>query len=125
MLGVVHHFAAVVFQILHGFADQLQVLFFIDAERAMDVQIPALAENRHGRSFRFEQRPHVRILIHRVLGEARGAERRQPGVLQLYVFRALEELLVLRIGVRPAALNVIDTQLVQLLRDDQFVVDGE
>ncbi len=79
VLGVVHHFAAVVLQMLYGFPDQLQILFFVDAERPMDVQIPALAENGHGRGLRIQQRPHVRILFHRVLGEARGAERRQPG----------------------------------------------
>ena len=125
VLGVVHHFAAVVFQVLYGFPDQQQILLFVDAQRAMDVQIPALAENRDRRGFRFEQRAHVGVLIHRVLGEARGAERGQPGVLQLHILGALEELLVLGIGVGPPALNVIDTQLVQLLRDDQFVVDGE
>ncbi len=125
MLGVVDHFAAVVFQILHGLADQLQVLLFIDAERAVHVQIPALAEDANRRRLGFEQRAHVGVLIHRVLGEARGAERRQPRVLQLDILGALEEFLVLGIGVRPSALNIIDTQLIQLLRDDQFVVDGE
>ena len=29
MLGVVDHFAAVVFQILHGFRDQLEIFFFL------------------------------------------------------------------------------------------------
>ena len=91
----------------------------------MHVQIPALAENGDCRRLRFQQRAHVRILFHRVLGEARGAERGQPRVLQLDVLGALEKLLVLGIGVGPAALNIVDTQLVQLLRDDQFVVDGE
>ena len=125
MLGVVHHFAAVVLEILYGFADQQQILLFIDAERPMHVQIPALAENADGGRLGFQQRAHVGILIHRVLGEARGSEGGQPGVLQLHILGALEKLLVLGIGVRPAALNIIDTQLVQLLRDDQFVVDGE
>ena len=75
--------------------------------------------------FGFEQRAHVGILVHGVLGEARGAESGQPGVLELDFLGALEKLLVLGIGVGPAALNVIDTELVQLLRDDQLVVDGE
>ena len=91
----------------------------------MHVQIPALAENGHRRRLGFEQRAHVAVLIHRVLGETRGSERGEPGVLQLHVLGALEELLVLGIGVRPPALDIIDAQLVQLLRDDQFVVDGE
>ncbi len=47
------------------------------------------------------------------------------GVLELDLLGALEKLLVLRIGVGPSALNIVDTQLVQLLRDDEFVLDGE
>ena len=39
--------------------------------------------------------------------------------------RSLEEFLVFGIGIGPAALDVIDTQLVQLSGDDQFVVDGK
>ena len=36
-----------------------------------------------------------------------------------------EELLVLGIGAGPAALDVVDAQLVQLLRNDELVVHGE
>ena len=38
---------------------------------------------------------------------------------------AREEFLVLGIGAGPAALNVIDTQLVQFLGNDELVVHGE
>ena len=36
-----------------------------------------------------------------------------------------EELLVLGVGARPAALDVLDTEVVELLGDPQLVVDGE
>src|SRR5579864_699657 len=57
MLGVVHYFPAMVLQILNGFRDQLEVLLFVDAQRALDVQVPALAENRNRGSLRIQQGP--------------------------------------------------------------------
>ena len=119
MLGVVDHFLAVVLEKRHGFGDQLQVLFLGDAQRALHVQVPALAEDRDHRRARFHQRAHVAVLLHRVLGEARGAEGRQPGVLQLQLARRARRTLVLGIGARPAAFDVVDAQLVQLLRDER------
>ena len=103
-----------VFQILHRFRDQLEILFFGDAERPVNMQVPALSENRNGGRRGVQQCPNVGVLIDLVLGEARGSEGRQPGVFQFQLPRALEELLVLGIGIGPAAFDVIDTQLVQL-----------
>ena len=37
---------------------------------------------------------------------------------------ALEKLFVFGVGTGPAALNVINTKLIQLLGDEQFVIDG-
>ena len=45
------------------------------------------------------------------------------GVRERQVARAREELLVLRIRPRPSALDVVDAELVELLRDEQLVVD--
>src|SRR5450755_4569494 len=53
MFRVVDHFSAVVAQILYGFRNDFQVLVFADLEGPMYVQVPALAENGDGRSFRF------------------------------------------------------------------------
>ena len=59
-------------------------------------------------------------------GEARGAEGGQLGVLEVQLgLRAGEEFLVFRVGAGPAAFDVVDTQLVEFLRDEEFVVDGE
>ena len=90
-----------------------------------DVQVPALAEDGDHRRAGFHQRRDVAVLFHRVLGEAGGAERGQLGVLQLQLAGAREELLVLGIGAGPAAFDVVNTELIQLLGDDQFVVHGE
>ena len=45
--------------------------------------------------------------------------------VRLRLFRLLEELLVLRVGARPAALDEVDAELVQPLRDAQLVMHGE
>jgi len=49
----------------------------------------------------------------------------QAGVIQFQTRGPREEFFVFGIGVGPAALNVVDAKLVQLLRDDEFVVDGK
>jgi hypothetical protein len=73
--------------------------------------IPRLAEDRYHRRARLHQRAHVAVLLDGILGEPRGAEGRQPGVLELQLHHgAAEELLVLGIGPGPAALDVIDAQ---------------
>ena len=46
VLGVVDDFLAVLLQVSDGLGDDLQVLFFGDAERPLGVQVPALAEDR-------------------------------------------------------------------------------
>ena len=66
MLGVVDHFLAVLLQIAHGIGDELQIFFFGDPERAMDVQIPALAEDRDDRRAGFDQRVDAGVFLHRV-----------------------------------------------------------
>ena len=47
VLGVVDDFLAVVFQILHGVGNELQVLVFGYAEGAFHVEVPGLTEDRH------------------------------------------------------------------------------
>ena len=125
MLGVVDHFLAVVLEELHGFGDQLEILFLGDAQGALDVQVPGLAEHRDRRRARFHQRAHVAVFLHRVAGEPRGAEGRELGVLEVQLAGAGEELLVLGIGAGPAALDVVDAQIVQLLRNGDLVLHRE
>src|SRR5580693_1586710 len=91
----------------------------------MHMQIPAFAENRYDGRARFDQRVDACVLFHGVAREAGGSERDQAGVLQLHIARAKKELLVLRIRARPAALNIINAQLIQLVRNEDFVVGRE
>ena len=94
MLGVVDHFFAVRLEIRDRIGDELQIFFLGDAQRAVHMQIPALAENRDDRRAGFHQRLNARVRLDRVPGEARRAEGDQPRVLELQVLRAGEEFLV-------------------------------
>src|SRR5581483_1081149 len=89
------------------------------------VEIPAFAEDADGGRFGFEEGPDVGIVFDGVFGKARGAEGGKARMLELHVFCALEEIFVLGIGVGPAAFDVIDTELVELLGNNQLVVDGK
>ena len=65
------------------------------------------------------------VFFHRILREPGRAERRQLGMLQLQVFGAGEEFLVLRIRAGPAAFDVVDSELVELFGDQKLVLDRE
>ena len=88
VLGVVDHFLAVrpsgsstVSEISLRFSSRVM------PSARLHVQVPRLAENRDHRRAGLHQRAHVAVLLHRVLGETRGAEGGQPGVLQVQVAR--------------------------------------
>ena len=125
MLGVVDDLLAVVLDIADGFGDEDEVLVVGDAEGAFDVEVPGLAEDGDDGGAGFDEGADVAVLMDGVLGEARAAECREPGVVQGEFGGALEELLVFGVAAGPAALNVIDTQLIELLGNDELVVHGE
>ena len=83
------------------------------------VQVPALAEDGDdGRAGR-DQRLHAAIVFDGVAGEARGAERGEFGVFEMqFSLGAREEVLILGVRSGPAAFNVVDAQLVELLGDE-------
>ena len=67
-----------------------------------------------------------RVVRRAYAGPPGRAERREPGVAQVeLVARAGEELGVLGVGARPAALDEADAELVELPGDGQLVGDGE
>ena len=125
VLGVVDHLAPVAPEECHRLADEGQVLVEADTEGPEHVQLPRLAEHRDSGGLRLDQRQHARVLVHRELGHARGAEGHEPGVFQAKGLRAGEEFLVFRVRPRPAPFDVVDAELIELLRDDQLVVNGE
>ncbi|MEZ5361819.1 MAG: hypothetical protein R2748_05595 [Bryobacterales bacterium] len=103
MLSVVNHLTAVLFEIPHRVANHFQVLLFGHTQRALGVQVPALAKNGDDRRLGLEQEPDVVVLLDWILGMARRAESRKLGMLELQRLRRLEEIAVARIGAGPAA----------------------
>src|SRR4029077_10946573 len=65
------------------------------------------------------------VLLHGVFGEPRGAEGGELGMLQIELAGPAEKLLVLGIRSRPAAFDVVDAQLIQLLGNDELVIHRE
>jgi hypothetical protein len=125
VLGVEDDFPAVLFQIGYGLRNQLDVFLFADTEGALGVKIPGFSEDGDNRSARLDQGADVRIAIDSVPCEPRGSERGETRVFEAEFGRASEELLVARVGAGPAALNVVDPKLVELLRDGDLVVHRE
>ena len=113
MLGVVDHFLAVLLQVAHGIGDHRQVFLRRRLEHLLDVQQPALAEDRRHRRARLQDRRQARVLRRRHARAPRAAERRQLGVLQRHRAHRLEELHVLRVRRREAAFEIVDPEFVQ------------
>src|SRR5260370_33583557 len=89
------------------------------------MKIPRLSENRDYWSSTRQQLRHVRVLFDRILGKASCTERSQLRVLELEALSPREKLFILGVRSRPAALNVVDTEVIELLRNHQFVVHRE
>ena len=125
VLGVEDDFPALLFDVPDGLGDHGQVLLFGHAKGALGVQTPALAKDRDDGGFSFQERVDVGVRMHSVARVARRAEGGQAGVLELQVAGAREEVLVAGVRTRPAALDVVDPELVEFLGDHQLVVDRE
>ena len=65
MLGVVDDFLAVILEVADGFGDEDEVLFVGDAERALDVEVPGLAEDGDDRGAGFDEGADVAVLVRR------------------------------------------------------------
>src|SRR5688572_17401579 len=101
MLGVVDHFFTVRFEIADRVGDQLQILFERNAQGAVEMQVPGLADSGRGLGSGVHWSQRVGSALDRIAGEARRAERGELSVLELEIAGANEELLVLGIGAGP------------------------
>ena len=108
-----------------GFGDQHDVLVLGDAEGAVDVEVPALAEDGDDGGSGVEELADVAVLFDGVLGEAGAAECGEFGVAQREFAGAREELLVFGVAAGPAAFNVINSEVVEFLGNEEFVLHGE
>ena len=125
MLGIVHHLAAVLHQMGHGVADHRAVFLDRGAQHLGDMQLPALAKNRHHRRLRLEQKRNLRVIADRRVRAPRRSECRQLCVLELERFRLAEKFHILRVRTRPAAFNEIDAERIKPLGNAQLVQDRQ
>ena len=80
-----------------------------------------LAENRHDRGLRLEQQAHLVVGFHGGGLLAGGPKGGEPGVFEFFPPGLGKKLDVLGIAARPAALDVMDAEGIELLGDAEFV----
>jgi hypothetical protein len=113
-------------QELDRLADHGHALLERGAERLDDVVVPRLADDARRRRTRADQRGEGGVDVDLARGLAGGAEGHEGGGRQRQlVDGAAEELLVLGVGLRVAALDPRHAEPVELLGDAELVLDGE
>ena len=125
VLGVVNHKLPVILQITHRVADHAEILIRRAAQHFLHVQHRSLAVNRDDRRLRLDEQPHLIVLLDRHALFAGRTERREFRVLEFALLGLREKLDVLRIAARPAALDVMNAELIELVGNAQFVGDRE
>ena len=96
------------------------------AQRLDDVEVPGLADDADRLGAGLDQRPQRRVVVDAPERAPGRAERQQRRRLELQLGAGpAEELLVLRVGLRVAALDPVDAEPVELLGDAQLVLDRQ
>src|SRR5262249_45312007 len=106
-------------------ADEIEIVLAGDAQLLAHVEIPGLGDDACDRRAGVED--HLEVLVRRRLhpGARRRAEGDDPRLLQRELRRRTEEGSVARIRSRPAALDVVDAEGVDLLGDRELCIDGQ
>jgi hypothetical protein len=126
VLGVEEHPLALVAQVRDGVADHRQVLLQRGAQCQLHVPVVRLGDQRHDAGTAVPQGRDQWVVGRRDPGPSRRTEGGQRRVAQLQLLTGPpEELGVLGVGARPTALDVADTEPVQLPGDVQLVRDRE
>ena len=126
VLGVEEHPLSLGTQVGDGVADHREVLLQRGAQRELDVPVVRLRDQRDDPGTRVAQGRDQRVVRGLHAGPTGGAEGRELGVLQVELLAgAAEELGVLGVRARPAALDEPHAQAVDVPRDGQLVGDGE
>src|SRR5437867_3286175 len=105
--------------------DDLQVLRERDAQVLAHVEVPGLADDGDHRRLGGETEAEVAVVGGLHARPAGRAEGRHLRVLQTETLDGAEELLVARVRARPAALDVVDAEVVEPLGDAQLVLERE
>ena len=125
MLRVKIDFGHGAFQIGDGIPDDLQIPSGVQTQGLLGVPLARLAENRPRRRARRNEGVQVGVGIRRIIGMMRAPERGDFGMFQAIVGYLLEKRHVDRVGTGPAALDVVDAELVEAQGDLDFVGRGQ
>jgi len=125
VLGVKGHLAALLDHVADRVADDAEVLFQGGVQHLGDVAVPALAHHRHHGRAAIHQGADVGVVLGLGAGAAGHAEGDHLGVAQRQLAHLLEIGGVAGVGPRPAALDIINAELVQLGGDVELVVHRE
>ncbi len=126
VLGVEEHPQPGRLEELHALAHHGHALVEGGAQGIGDVEVPALAHDASGGGAGVHERMQRGVDIDLASRASGGAEGHQRGRLQVeLVDRSPEELLVLGVGLRVAALDPRHAEPVELLGHLQLVLDGE
>src|SRR5213593_21147 len=125
VLGVEDDLVGPLAEVGDGVVDDLQVLRERDAQVLAHVEVPGLADDGDHRRLGAETEGQVAVVggLHaRAAGRAEGRHLR---VLETEGLHGAEELLVARIRARPAALDVVEAEVVEALGDAELVLERE
>ena len=125
VLRVDHDLASVRLQVRDRVGDHRHVLVERRPQHGVDVVVPGLCDERDRRRLGVEQQTQPCIVLCADARVPRAAERAHPRSLQPFLAHGDEELRVLRVRTRPAALDVVDAELVQFPCDRELVVEGQ
>src|SRR5205823_2020390 len=126
VLGVEQHLEPGAAQVLDRVGHHGDGLFERGLQRFGDVVVPALADDAHRSGARFDEVTEGVVGVDLAELAPGRPERHQPAGVEVELgCGAAEELVVLGVGARPTAFDVVHAQPVELLGDAQLVVDGE
>src|SRR5437870_7823114 len=125
VLGVEDDLVGPLTKVGDGVVDDLEVLRQRDAQVLAHVEVPGLADDGDHRRLGAETEAEVAVVGGLDARAAGRAEGRHLRVLQPEALDGAEELLVARVRARPAALDVVDAEVVEPLGDAQLVLERE
>ena len=110
---------------MNGFLDDFQIMIQGRAKHARDVTRRGLGEDGYDFSAGSKKGLYIRIVLNRRFRVTRTAERHHRRVLELQVARPAEEIRGLRVRTRLPALDVADSEGVQLAYNSHLVLRAE
>src|SRR5213594_247149 len=125
VLGVEDDLVGPLAEVGDGVVDDLQVLRERDAQVLAHVEVPGLADDGDHRRLGAETEAQVAVVGGLHARPAGRAEGRHLRVLESEALDGAEELLVAWVRARPAALDVVEAEVVEALGDAELVLERE